>query len=74
MFRKILDRVRFEHQVSTYPYENDSSTPPGWKCHINIAKFLEAFLQVPAGVHAIQLFFGIVLPHGNVDPHEYKLL
>ena len=30
--------------------------------------------QVPTGVHAIQLFFGIVLQHGNVDPHEYKLL
>ena len=30
--------------------------------------------QVPAGVHAIQLFFGIVPPHGNVDSHEYKLL
>ena len=28
MFRKILDRVGFEHQVGTYPYENDPSTPP----------------------------------------------
>ena len=25
---------------------------------------------VPARVHAIQLFFGIVSPHGNVDSHE----
>ena len=28
MFRKTLDRVGFEHQVGTYPYENDPSTPP----------------------------------------------
>ena len=28
MFRKILDRVGFEHQVGTYLYENDPSTPP----------------------------------------------
>ena len=30
--------------------------------------------QVPARDHAIQLFFGIVSPHGNADLHEYKLL
>ena len=30
--------------------------------------------QVLAIVPSIQLFFGIVLPHGNVDLHEYKLL
>ena len=29
MSRKILDRVWFEHQVGTYPYENDQSAPPG---------------------------------------------
>ena len=29
VLRKILDRVGFEHQVSTYPYENDRSTPSG---------------------------------------------
>ena len=28
VLRKILDRVGFEHQVGTYPYENDRSTPP----------------------------------------------
>ena len=28
MFRIILDRVRFEHQVGTYPHENEESTPP----------------------------------------------
>ena len=26
MLRKVLDRVGFEHQVGTYPYENDLST------------------------------------------------
>ena len=36
--------------------------------------FLRNLLGVPARVHAIQLFFGIVLPHGNADWHEYKLL
>ena len=48
---------------------------------INIAKeklyglfFLRSLPQVLARVHAIQLFFGIVLPHGNVDSHEHKLL
>ena len=35
--------------------------------------FLGSFPQVPARLHAIQLFFGIVSPHGNVDSHEYKL-
>ena len=29
VFRKILDRVGFQHQVGTYPYENDRSIPPG---------------------------------------------
>ena len=29
MLRKILDRVGFEQQVGTYPYEIDRSTPPG---------------------------------------------
>ena len=45
---------------------------------INIAKenltgplFL---VQVLGRVHVIQLFFGIVSPHENVDSHEYKLL
>ena len=28
VLRKILDRVGFKHQVGTYPYENDQSTPP----------------------------------------------
>ena len=44
---------------------------------INIAKenfkgpfFLGSLPQVLARVHAIQLFFGIVSPHGNVDSHE----
>ena len=47
---------------------------------INMAKekfyvfFLGSLQQVPARVHAIQLFFGIVSPHGNVDSHEYKRL
>ena len=44
---------------------------------INIAKeklFLGSLSQVPARVHAIQLSFGIVSPHGNVYSHEYKLL
>ena len=36
--------------------------------------FLGSLPQVQARVHAIQLFFGIVSPHGNVDSHEYKLL
>ena len=31
------------------------------------------FSQPLAGVHAIQLFFGIVSPHRNVDSHEHKL-
>ena len=48
---------------------------------INVAKenftrtfFLGILPQVLARVHAIQLFFGIVSPHGNVDLHEYKLM
>ena len=48
---------------------------------INIAKeklygafYLGSLPQVLARVHAIQLLFGIVSPHGNVDSHEYKLL
>ena len=41
---------------------------------INKNFFLGSLPQVPARVHAIQLFFGIVSPHGNVDSHEYKLL
>ena len=36
--------------------------------------FLQNLPQVLARVHAIQLFFGIVSPHGNVDSREYKLL
>ena len=32
------------------------------------------FSEASPRVHAIQLFFGIVLPHGNVDLHEYKLM
>ena len=36
--------------------------------------FLRSLPQVPASVHAIQLFFGIVSPHGNVDSYEYKVL
>ena len=27
-FEKILDKVEFEHQVGTYPYENDRLSPP----------------------------------------------
>ena len=34
----------------------------------------ESLSQVLSRVHAIQLLFGIVSPHGNVDLHEYKLL
>ena len=48
---------------------------------INIAKenfagpfFLGSLPQVLARRHAIQLFFGIVSQHGNVDSHKYKLL
>ena len=36
--------------------------------------FLGSLPQVLAMVHAIQLFFDIVSPHGNVDSHQYKLL
>ena len=36
--------------------------------------FLGSLPQVPARVHTIQLFFGIVSPHENVDSHVYKLL
>ena len=36
--------------------------------------FLGSLPQVPARVHVIQLFFGIVSTHGNVDSHEYTLL
>ena len=36
--------------------------------------FLGSLPQIPASVHAIQLSFGIVSPHENVDSHEYKLL
>ena len=36
--------------------------------------FLGSLPQVLARVHAIQLFFSIVSPHGNVDSHEYELL
>ena len=41
---------------------------------INKTFFLESLPQVRARVHAIQLFFGIVSPDGNVDSHEYKRL
>ena len=36
--------------------------------------FLSIVLQVLARVHTIQLFFGIVSPHENLDSHECKLL
>ena len=62
----------------------ESKTPPDLQDIKSEIKWMEvpnqyrqilgSLPQVPAGVHAIQLFFGIVLPHGNVDPHEYKLL
>ena len=47
---------------------------------INIAKeklygaFLLGSLPQVRKVYAIQLFFGIVSPHGNVDSYDYKFL
>ena len=35
------------------------------------ALFPVSLPRVPARVHEIQLFSGIVSPHGNVDSHEY---
>ena len=32
------------------------------------------FLGSLSQIHAIQLFFRVVSPHGNVDSDEYKLL
>ena len=62
----------------------ESKTPPDlqdikseikWMEVLNqYRQILGSLPQVPAGVHVIQIYFGIVLPHGNVDPHEYKLL
>ena len=37
------------------------------------ALFLRSLPQIPAGVHAIQLYFGTVSPHEKVDSHKYKL-
>ena len=51
MLRKILDRVGFEHQVGTYPYENDRSTPPPTVRHWSIDhRVVQAEGSSPGGV------------------------
>ena len=61
--------------IPYYRYDIKDKMDGSAKINIGKEKLCGPFFsQVLGRVHAIQLFFGIVSPDGNVDSHEYELL